>query len=177
MKRKKHQKWIPPKLKAPESYYYFIYQSQNIFKYVSLNIYVKLKPLASLFPFSSLPHTNTDSIHKTHFDYPGWEYPRNKVCICLHAIPKSLYWKEAFSIAMTPLFIKTETHTESMLSGFEGGGGCLFAVCLYSNMSFMQSFTETLCVVHFGPVCRADGRGGCVVVFLTSFFNIGQCCL
>lgn len=28
-----------PKLKAPESYYYFIYQSQNIFKYVSLNIY------------------------------------------------------------------------------------------------------------------------------------------
>lgn len=54
-----------------------------------------------------------------------------------------------------------------MLSGWEWVGGGLFAVCLYSNMSFMQSFTETLCVVHFGPVRRADGRGGRVVVFLT----------
>lgn len=45
------------------------------------------------------------------------------------------------------MFIKTEAHIESMPSSrVIGGGGCLFALSLYSNMSFMQSFTETLCV-------------------------------
>lgn len=73
------------------------------------------------------------------------------------------------------VYKKGNTHGEH-IEWLEGGGG-LFAVCLYSNISFMQSFTETLCVVHLGPVCRADGRGGRVVVFLTSFFNIGRCCL
>lgn len=35
------------------------------------------------------------------------------------------------AIAMTPLFIKTETHTESMLSGFEEGGvACLQFACI-----------------------------------------------
>lgn len=43
------------------------------------------------------------------------------------------------------------TCTESTLSG-------LFAVCLYSNISFMQSSAETLCVVPFSPACGADGR-------------------
>lgn len=77
-------------------------------------------------------------------------YLQKSIWIHLHEITKKALFN---SITM---FIKTEAHIESMPSGWRG----LFALCLYSNMSFMQSFTETLCVVHFGPVCRADRRHG-----------------
>lgn len=80
----------------------------------------------------------------------GSTYLQKSIWIHLHAITKKALFNSI------TVFIVTEAHIESMLSGQRG----LFALCLYSNMSFMQSFTETLCVVHFGPVCWADGRHG-----------------
>lgn len=69
------------------------------------------------------------------------------------------------------------THTQTACwvalrwRGWGAGGLRLFAVCLCSNISFMRSFAKTLCVVHFGPVCRADGRGGRLVVFFDFIFQ------
>lgn len=90
-----------------------------------------------------------------------WKKTIFESCVCNHAI------------SIMVLFIQIKTRTESTLSAWWG----LFAVCLYSNIYFMQSCTDTLCVVHFGPDCWTNSHSGGVVVFLTSSFNTGQYCL
>lgn len=56
---------------------------------------------------------------------------------------KPIMQKKEFTItiAVIPVFRKSETHRVAE--------GRLFAVCLCSNISFMQNVTETPCVVLF----------------------------
>ncbi len=104
----------------------------SVAKYLQIGLYKYLCGIEILYVitflgyfFLSLTHKHRQHSQNTLWN-TGCEYPsilQNKVCFCLHAIPKSLYWKEAFAnrtIAMTLLFIKSETRTESTLSGRRG---------------------------------------------------------
>lgn len=149
----------------------------------------------NLNPFMSLLHSlslcvsciHIDAANRQHSQNTLWntgcessDVPIAKVCFCLHAIPKSKKKKKNSEEAFAIMLLQWRRCLEKSKRAqrvHRVVGRDLFAVFLHSNNSFMQSFTEALCVVHFGPICRADGHGGRVVVFLTSFFNIGQCCL
>lgn len=97
----------------------------------------------------------TSFLARTGLQTLGSAYLQKSIWIHFHAITKKVLLN---SITM---FIKTEAHRKSMsAAGRREGWRGLFALCLYSNMSFMKSFTETLCVVHLSPVCCADGRHG-----------------
>lgn len=127
--------------------------------------------------FFNLSHTNRDSLHKTHFEIRDENVGAKFVFVYMWYQKAYIQKKHFQSHHCNDAIVYKNWNTHRKHAEWLWAWGCLFAVCLYSNMSFMQSFTEALCVVHFGPVCRADGCGGHVVVFLTSFFNIGQCCL
>lgn len=84
------------------------------------------------------------------------------IWIHLHAMTKKALFNSI------TLFIKTEAHIESMPSGWRR----LFALYLYSNMSFIAKlYWNSVC----GPL-RSSLPGGWppwpVVVFSNSFFNI-----
>lgn len=59
-------------------------------------------------------------------------------------------------------------HTHTHTAEWAAGGG-MFAVCLCSNIYFMQSFAKRLCVVHLGPWRRADGPAGALLSFWLHF--------
>lgn len=167
-------------MKAPESHYYFIYQRQNIFKYGSVNIYMKLKPFDSHFlppPARKPPRsrTNTDSVHKTHFEIQDEKIHTTKfVFVSVRdsheyiRTNKTRKKKEEEPLlgrttARLALFTKSQSHTGGLRRDLKVQRCACFAACLYSNTSFLQQAVRrlSLCVVHFGP----DGRRGRVVVF------------
>lgn len=151
--------------------------SKELSKYLSH--YWILFPRVNCSLLFCLPHKHNqhpeNTLWNTGCEYPG--VPQTKVCCVYTQYQKAHIQKRLLKAGYcNDGFVYKSRNTHAKTARWVAGE-VLFAVCLYSNISFMHCWTETLCVVHLGPACWADGRSVLLVVFLTSFFNTGRCCL